>query len=221
VESLDHAHRTFILVGSLALMACANGGPAPSSGNSSSRTSAGDASTPPATPPPMDCGNMGNPCCDGRCEGDLRCLEDDTCGRAACGAAGEPCCDETPQCFVGLTCTVDGCQMTGGTTPPCGGLGQACCAGSAPCGTGLSCEAGSCSDVTTSGDAGTPPPPPADSGAPPPPPPTGDPCADAVDCLDCTSRSTCGFCDGVCMESDILGPPGCLDYAWFTFECVL
>ncbi len=220
VESLDHGHRSIVLlIAAVSLAGCANGGPPPSTtGGRSSYVTNDGGSTPDATAPPAsDCGNMGNPCCDGRCEGDLMCI-DGLCGRGACGAAGEPCCDSAPQCFAGLTCTVDGCQMAGGSTTPCGALGQSCCAGSTPCDTGLSCQAGSCSN-TSSADAGTPPPP-ADSGTPPPPP-TGDPCADAVDCLDCTSRSTCGFCDGACVESDFLGPPGCMSYSWFTFECVL
>jgi len=217
VESLDHGRSCILLmISMIALVGCANGGPAPSTSGSNDVLDR-DATTPPP-PPPSDCGNLGNPCCAGRCEGDLMCI-DDLCGRSACGAMNEPCCDGTPACFAGLSCTADGCQMPG-TSSACGERGQACCVGATPCSSGLECQAGSCLAVTSSGDAGMPPPPP-DSGAPPPPPPPADPCAGATDCLDCTSRETCGFCDGRCIESDFLGPATCGDYAWFTFECVL
>jgi hypothetical protein len=215
MESFDLGRMAaWLMVTSLFVVGCANGGGPSSGGNTD--TLDGDASTVTTPLGPTDCGNLGNPCCAGRCEGELSCLEDGRCGEPLiCGAQGEPCCADTPACFAGLACTAERCQLPSET--PCGERGQACCDGPSPCGTGLGCQSGTCL-VTMSGDAGTPPPP--DSGAPPPPPPPpADPCADAFDCLDCTSRPTCGYCDGVCVESDFLGPPGCFYYAWFSFEC--
>jgi hypothetical protein len=191
LESLDRTY-TFlsVVILGLALSGCANGGGPPSPLSSQNP----DASRP---PPGVDCGNLGNPCCEGRCEGVLMCL-DGTCSQASCGAIGEPCCTGTPACFTGLSCAASGCVM----------------------GSPRGADAGTPGPIDSGASGTDSSMPPADSGAPPPPPAT-DPCSDAVDCLDCTSRETCGFCDGACLESDFLGPATCGSYAWFTFECAL
>lgn len=207
----------------LLVTGCANGGGPPTASRGAEAPGPDAATTEPPVGP-ADCGNLGNACCAGRCEGELMCLAG-SCASPTCGALAEPCCATSPSCYSGLDCTADGCAMP--AAAPCGGEGQACCSGTASCGFGLSCEGGACAATgapSSPADAGAPPAdsgaPPADSGAPPTPP-TGDPCAGPTDCFSCTSGADCGFCDGRCVTSDLLGPPGCASYRWFQFECAL
>lgn len=181
------------------------------------------------------CGNAGQPCCsDGPlCAEGLTCLvsgceastEPAVPEAPACGMLDEACCAGASPCDAGLTCAAGLCADD---APSCGDDGAACCPGNA-CDVGLRCESGACAPEPTCEplgggcasttdccdgvcDAG------ACRTAPPP-----DPCASAFDCLDCTDRPYCGWCDGRCVVSDYYGP---LDgsycdyhYAWYAFEC--
>ncbi len=118
---------------------------------------------------PGPCGDAGQACCAGSCNGSLVCTNN-ICGTPPpCGNFAQICC-AGGSCNGNLVCTSGICG-----SPPCGDAGQACCLGNS-CNTGLVCNGTTCT---------SPPPPPACRGP-------GLGCGGSFGC--CSGLSCCTSC---------------------------